>query len=369
MKYCVCILFFLNIISANAAGNDSTDGVWNLQMRFDYGFVIAHRPQLEPIQEEHVRGFEVTLERFSTGEKDWQNIYNYPGYGITLAGFDLGSPARLGRGICLYPYVDFPLGKNPNGGLHFRYGMGLGYVEKIFNSGDNHKNAAVGSHINGIIHFDLHVKRKISGRTSLEFGAGITHFSNGSFSMPNLGINIATVNLALHHSFGNRMPLQHKQLPVASKKAEVHTYVGGFYKKIYPPLGRSFFAATLSTMYFRPFNLKSAWGVGADIFYDNSLSYRIETVDEEPATGWDNFRPGIYGAYHLNVGKMGVMFNMGFYLYTAWKNDGNVYQRICLRYYFEKTFICLNLKSHYARADFIELGFGYRFKNIKKDKR
>ena len=56
------------------------------------------------------------------------------------------------------------------------------------------------------------------------------------------------------------------------------------------------------------------------------------------------------------------MFNMGHYLYNGWKDDGNIYHRICLNYYFEKLFICLNLKTHYARADMVELGVGYRIK-------
>lgn len=343
-----------------ASDRDSTNGSWNIQLRGDYGFIIAHRPQLELLQEEHVKGFEITLARASSGNRDWQNIYNFPDYGITLAVFDLGSPTYLGKGLAVYPFVDFPLGKN-SGRLHFRYGMGLGYVEKIFNSHDNFKNAAVGSHLNGIIHFDLHYEKKLSHHSSLELGTGITHYSNGSISMPNLGINIATLNLAFHHSFGNNTALIHQSIPLKDKKAELHVYAGGFYKKIIPPLGKTYFAFVVSAMRFKPINQKSALGIGADIFYDNSISVRIERKEEKEVKEINNFRAGIYGAYHLTVGKMGIMFNMGYYLYNAFKNDGNIYHRICLRYYFKKTFICLNLKTHYARADFIELGFGYRF--------
>jgi hypothetical protein len=363
LKYLFYISLFFYSAQLYAEERELTNGKWNLQLRFDYGFIIAHRPQLEPVQEEHVKGFEISFEKFSTGLQDWQRIYNYPGYGLTIAGFNLGSPDKLGKGICAYPYVDFPLGKSSSGGLHFRYGMGIGYVEKIFDEKTNQKNSAIGSHINGVIHFDLHVHQKLSPQTFLEFGAGITHFSNGSFSMPNLGINIATANVALRHAFGDRLPIIRNPLPVHLKTREIHLYAGGFYKKIYPPNGRSFFAGTLSGMYFKKYSLRSAWGIGADLFYDNSISYRIETMEGTETNFADNIRQGIYGAYHLTVGKVGVMFNMGFYLYNPWKDDGNAYHRICLRYYMEKTFICLNLKSHYARADFIELGFGYRFKN------
>ena len=128
--------------------NDSTNGNWNLQIRTDYGFIIAHRPALEPLQEKHVKGFEITISRQSYGKDDWENNFNFPSYGITIAAFDLGSKEKLGTGIALYPFIDFPLGKNHLRGLHFRYGMGLGYVEKIFNRTDNFKNAAIGLQAN-----------------------------------------------------------------------------------------------------------------------------------------------------------------------------------------------------------------------------
>ena len=364
IKHFLYLTFLLNSSFVIASGNDSTNGLWNIQFRGDYGFVIAHRPQLEPLQEEHVKGFEISLARASTGNRDWQNIYHFPDYGITFAGFDLGSPSHLGKGIVVYPFIDFPLGKNNHGGLHFRYGMGLGYVEKIFNAYDNFKNAAVGSHINGVIHFDLHFEKLFLRNSTMEIGAGITHFSNGSYSMPNLGINVATLNFAIHHSFKKNVALIHREILTVNKRPELHVYAGGFTKKIIPPLGKTYFAATLSAMRFKRINRKSAWGIGADIFYDNSISPRINRDEVNKSKEINNFRAGIYGAYHLQVGKMAVMFNMGFYFYNAYTDDGNIYHRICLRYYLEKTFICLNLKTHYARADFIELGFGFRF--IKK---
>ena len=144
---------------------DSTNGNWNLKLRGDYGFIIAHRPQLVPLQEAHVKGFEISVAKISSGEKEWQSKYLFPDYGITLAGFDLGSTSYLGKGIAAYPFIDFPLGKKSAGGLHFRFGMGLGYVGKTFDPKDNIKNAAIGTHLNGVIHFDLHFEKKISKRS------------------------------------------------------------------------------------------------------------------------------------------------------------------------------------------------------------
>lgn len=339
---------------------DSTNGTWNLQLRSDFGFIIAHRPQLENLQEGHVRGFEVSFARISDGEKDWQTIYNYPDHGLTFAYFNLATD-KLGSGIAVYPFIDFPL--NNSRLLHLRFGMGLGYIENIFDATENFKNSAIGTHFNGVIHIDIHLEKKLSPRLDLEFGTGITHFSNGSNGFPNLGLNIATVNLGLQHSFGKNLPVIQKESPgFIRDTAEIHVYAGGFYKKIYPPEGRRFFAATLSAIRIKQFSKKSFWGAGVDFFYDNSISYRIETRKGKKPDAFDNFRQGIYGAYQLGVGNMGVMLNMGYYLYNPWLEDGNFYHRICLRYYFTKTFICVNLKTHFARADYIELGYGLKIR-------
>ncbi len=353
------------IIQNARAENDSTSGKWNIIARADYGFVIAHRPALEPLQESHVKGFEITFSKSSTGKEYWQKDFLYPDLGLTLAAFDLGTD-KLGYGIAVYPFIDFPLGKGGFQFLHFRYGMGLGYIENKFDAENNIKNSAIGSHVNGVIHLDLHYAKNISKNTTLEFGPAITHFSNGAVSLPNLGINIATFNLALQHSFGSKQAIRQPEKPVYDLSPQIHLYAGGFPKKIYPPDGKSYFAFTISGLACKPVTRKSTIGFGADFFYDNSIVPRIESLGEDSASNINNVRVGIYGSYQLSVGKLGLAFNMGVYLYNAWENDGNIYQRLCVRYYFEKMFLCVNLKSHYARADFIELGAGIRIFSKKQ---
>jgi hypothetical protein len=362
MKLVVAFLIFASSVGVLCAQTDSTRGNWNAIARADYGFVIAHRPALEPLQEAHVKGFEISFTKQYTGTEYWQRVFLYPDFGVTCAAFDLGTD-KLGTGIAVYPFVDFPLGKKRR--FHFRYGMGLGYIENTFDPIDNIKNAAIGSHINGVIHFDLHYA-KTFGNSLIELGPAITHFSNGSFTLPNLGINIATLNIGFQHSFGNRKPILNPEKTERDLTSQIHVYTGGFFKKIYPPGGENHFAWTLSGLWYKPVTLKSSFGAGVDAFYDNSLSTRIERYQTEKAKPIEDFRFGIYASYELSVGHLGLLFNMGGYLYNPWPNDGSVYHRIGLRYYFEKTFFCLNLKTHYARADFIELGFGVKFKTSNR---
>ena len=144
----------------------------------------------------------------------------------------------------------------------------------------------------------------------------------------------------------------------------ISTFIAGGTKEIYPNLGPRYFSTTLSSTYFFPAKHKSDLGLGLDFFYDNSLSIKNSRENGDSSRS-ANFRPGIHGSYQLKVASIGVLFDMGFYPYTEYKGDGLFYHRIGLRYYFKDLYACINLKTHYARADFIEWGIGWNF-NLKK---
>ncbi|MFZ7115441.1 MAG: acyloxyacyl hydrolase [Bacteroidota bacterium] len=358
----IAFLIFLFLFHQNFASDlDSTRGKYSWSIRRDHGFLIAHRPALVPLQEKHISGFEISLAKISSGKNEWERDFLNPSRGITLAYFDLGSPDKLGYGIAVYPYIDFPLNNKTDNKLIFRYGIGLGWVEKTFNSTDNFKNAAIGSNLNGIIHFDLHYEKLLSKFSLLEISAAITHYSNGSYSIPNLGINVATLNLAYTRYFGEKLAINRTPSIAKPKTSNWITYIGAGLKKIYPPEGKQYNIGVVSVSRMFSIGNKSNWGFGIDGFYDNSLSARLERVNAELKGFSDDFRTGIFGAIEVSAGKTGLLFNMGYYLFSRWKEDGNIYHRICVRQYFDKFFLCMNLKTHYARADFVEFGIGKKF--------
>lgn len=362
MTYRILILLlFISIAEAKGLVNDSTPGSWGIEVKAEYGFVMAHRPAVLPLQQEHVRGLELTFLKPTTGKKFWEDKFLHPDVGITIAAFDLGSPDYLGKGIAVYPFINFPLHRTADWNLYFRYGMGLGWIEKIFNVENRIKNGAIGSHLNGVLHLNFHTEKKLNEHSFISAGIGLTHYSNGSTAMPNLGINIPTAHLGFMHYFGN--PAAHVP-PVetdVTKKGRIEFYIAGAFKKIYPPLGKVYPAGTLSIARMQAISARSDWGAGVDIFYDESILEKLTRDNQLSATSADNFRPGIYGAYQVAAGNLGLMFNMGFYPYSKWKGDGNFYHRICFRYYIHNFIVCMNLKTHYAKADFIEWGLGWRF--------
>lgn len=352
------LLFCCNVTARDL---DSTQGSWAIELRADYGFIMAHRPAVLALQQAHIPGLEISFLRPSTGKKFWEESFLYPQVGFTVAAFDLGSPDYLGQGFAVYPFINFPLHPTADWNLYFRYGMGLGWITKTFNTTDRIKNGAIGSHLNGILHFDFHTEKKLNSQSLITAGVGLTHYSNGSTATPNLGINIPNAHLGYIHYFGEQQAHVRPQEDLVTKKGRLEAYIAGASKKIYPPLGKSYPAGTFSIARMQAISQRSDWGIGADLFYDESIQRRLILDLQTSTKNADNFRPGIYGAYQVAAGNLGLMFNMGFYPYSKWKGDGNFYHRICFRYYIRNFIVCMNLKTHYAKADFIEWGIGWKF--------
>jgi hypothetical protein len=74
-------------------------------------------------------------------------------------------------------------------------------------------------------------------------------------------------------------------------------------------------------------------------------------------------RPGIHIGHQLEFSKLTVATQIGYYIYAKDKSDGPIYSRFALRYKLNsKLLLNLALKTHYAKADFIEWGVGYILK-------
>ena len=67
--------------------------------------------------------------------------------------------------------------------------------------------------------------------------------------------------------------------------------------------------------------------------------------------------------YGINIGNIMLSLHMGGYILPNYKEDGYFYHRINSRYKInDNLFFNLGLKSHWAVADFIEVGIGFKLK-------
>jgi len=363
-KLLVTIFIILGSFLSNA--QDTVPQKMVFQAGIHRGFLIAHRPLIVPLQQRHTTGFEASLLMKTDGSKPWHQVFGFPDMGITLLIWDLGNKDQLGAGVSLVPFIDFPLAKGRKTEFDLKFGWGIGYVEKIFDADENYKNVAIGTHLNCALILQPHIKTRISKRFDVNAGLSMAHFSNGAVATPNLGLNLLSVTAGLSYKFGQPLAIDPVPLPPFVKSRRFSLFIGGGTKQTYPADGNNYFAFSISGNQSWQIARKSAFGFGADIFYDNSITKKLEEEQVKHINSLETMRLGVHGSYEMTISKISLLFNLGGYVYSEYVSDGTFYQRVGIRYRItDKLFAAMHLKAHWGKADFIEWGIGYRIDKFK----
>ncbi len=333
----------------------------SVAVRLHYGFILAHRPSVQHLVR-HTAGFEVSVYRQTTGKKPWHSYFGYPQTGFTYVFLDFNNPQILGTAHGLLAFVNLPFTRSEHFQFSFRMGSGLGYVTKKYERVENYKNDVIGSHLNAAIQFNFETRTRLSKHLFFNLNVGLTHFSNGSFRTPNLGINNPSANAGFMYQIQPSKEFTKHEEVALDKKIHVDVLYASGVKESYPPAGRQYFIHTLSSTALKRVSRKMSIGLGMDVFYDLALlklySNKGETVDNDMKL----LRSGIHEENELMFDKLSVLFQMGVYFFDQYKDDGIFYHRVGFKYLVsDHLFVNLTLKTHFAKADFAELGVGWKF--------
>jgi len=340
-----------------------------IEGKVHYGFIYAHHLELE-IFNTHFPAFEISIQKQTYGKHKWERAFAYPIIGVTCWYSGLGNSPYLGQAIGLMPFINFPLYRHKNFFFGFRFALGAGILTKKFDRLDNYKNTAIGSHLNAAINLMFETRYRINTWLTASAGISWQHFSNGSLKMPNYGLNAPMINVGLaywpkrqNNEIGDRFyPPLEPYSAIIQHHIEFDVGVAIGYKNMEAVLGENFIVFHIYENTFYQISRKSKVGLGVDLSYDPShikiLALHGDTLDNPLKV----LRPGINGAYQLILGKLGFIFNIGYYLGGAEKSNGPLYEKFTLQYNFSKNFFAnLMLKVHFGRADYLGIGLGYKF--------
>lgn len=328
---------------------------------FGYGFLWPHRSSMHHLVTGHTKSLELIWERQTAGYSAWEQFYDKPTWGVVGFFGDLGNREQLGHAITIYPYIKLPLAQNDRTRFYLRIGTGFGIGTRSFDADENHKNIALGSNFNGTMGLQLGVERKIN-HLRIGTSIGLTHFSNAAYQMPNLGYNIPTLNLTVTHS---RMSKVYHDWDVeqfdVNEVGKWNYFVTAGYglREVYPPEGGKFSVFSLSGLVHRNISRKVAIEAGLDLFYNEAVGYWLDEQGKLDSKG-DIPQAGLHLGFEQHFGKFGLSLQMGGYVLAKYRDDGNFYHRINFRYHMtDKWLIHWGIKTHLARADHFEIGFGY----------
>jgi len=334
---------------------------WAIGLRGHFGFLWPHRPSSWILVEDHCTAPELFLERRLPGERPWQRHYRGPSYGFGLMYTGLANPDRIGAAVRVLPYLHLPFTRGPRGDLGMRLGWGLGLVTRPYDRRENSKQIAIGSRVNTAIQLMLAYRHRF-GRTELSAGFGIDHWSNGSFALPNLGLNLLSASLGVAQALGPVTPYVHvpDTLPLERPSRELSVVGALFWSETgRPESGRHSVYSLIGQVQWR-LTRKSAVAVGVDVFNKGALrTDHPELADDGRAA---LTQAGLHAGYALLFGRGELFLQMGAYVYTPVPDQAAVFHRLGCRYRIGRHLLAhMALKSHYAVADHWEFGLGYRW--------
>nr|WP_297785232.1 acyloxyacyl hydrolase [uncultured Allomuricauda sp.] len=331
-----------------------------------YGSILLHNPDISHLITDHPTGVILGISRKTYGHKEWEADFGYPDTGYTLVYHNTNNPT-LGELYGVYGHYNFYLFKRY---LQLRVAQGLAYNTNPYDKDDNFRNNAYGSHIlsSTLLMLNYHKENLFAG-FGLNAGLSLIHYSNANFKAPNTSTNTFALNVGLTYYLDKDASYEYLAPESKGKIMEPIRYNlvlrGGANESDVINMGRYGFAI-VSAYADKRLGKRSAIQLGTDIFFSNFLkeliryqSISFPELDVAPDT--DYKRVGVFLGHELFVNKLSVIAQLGYYVYYPFDFEGKVYNRIGLKRYFgDKVFGAVTLKSHGAKAEAIEFGIGVR---------
>lgn len=328
-----------------------------------YGFTMVHRPSMQHLRDRHYALWDVSYVRQTTGRHAWERAFGLPRWGVSLFATDFGGSPLFGTGLGAFIFLDRTLYAHSRFRWSLLTGTGMGWVTRPFDTKENYKNNAIGSQLNGVVRMESRLAFALTSHLQAGVGIALTHFSNGASRTPNLGINNASVQAGVSwwlaapkvqappDTFARFQP---------SAQWMVWAFAGG--KQNYPADGPVFPVGGFSFQ--RRWNTRESggWLASLDFYYNGAM--RAELLRDGDTALANTFlgQVGASGAYEVRMGKLRIPIFLGFYVWDPYRRNGIVYQGLGFRYELSKSWeVALLLKSHMARAEYLQWGLAYRW--------
>ena len=207
-------------------------------------------------------------------------------------------------------------------------------------------------------------KENIFKNFGLQTGLTLIHYSNGNVKAPNSSINSITFNIGANYIFDNEKSTEYMPSTEENIKYNFAFRTGVNESDVIDTGQYAFYV--VSAYADKRLNRKSAIQVGTDVFFSNFLKkhiqYKAVAFPEDNVSGDEDYkRVGVFVGHELFISKTSFITQLGYYVYYPFDFEGHVYNRIGLKRYFgEKVYAALTLKSHGAKAEAVEIGIGIR---------
>lgn len=358
----VFLLVLFSIGFCFAQDDDRTN--YTFEANAFYGSIMLHNPDITHLITEHPSGFILGYNRKTYGLEDWQQWYNYPDLGATFIYQDMVNPT-LGKNYSVYAHFNFYFLKR---NVQFRIGQGVAYTTNPYDKTENFRNNAYGSQLlsSTLLMLNYH-KENIYKGLGFKAGISIIHYSNANVKSPNTSTNTLAFNAGLTYTLVQNEPefIKRKKVKITEPFKYNLVFRTGINES--DNIGSGQFPFYIGSAYVdKRIGRKSAIQLGADVFFSKFLKdlirYQSVSFPENNISADTDFkRVGVFIGHELFINKLSITSQLGYYVYYPFDFEGKVYNRMGLKRYFgDKWFAEVSLKSHGAAAEAVEFGVGIR---------
>lgn len=329
-----------------------------------YGSIILHNPDINHLITEHPNGIILGYNRKTYGDEEWQQWYNYPDLGASFI-YQKSNNPTLGDNLGLFAHFNFYFFKR---NMQFRIGQGVSYATNPYDRVENFRNNAYGSRLLSSTYLMLNYhKEQFFKNFGFKAGISVIHYSNANVKAPNTSTNTLALNLGLTYTLKQDEPEYIKRDKTKITEPFKYNFVFRSGINESDDIGSGQFPFYVISAYAdKRVGRKSALQFGADVFFSNflkdliryqSISFPENNIDANT----DYKRVGVFIGHELFINKLSIETQMGYYVYYPFDFEGKLYNRFSLKRYFgDKFFGAVSLKSHGAAAEAVEFGVGVR---------
>ncbi|MEP5254496.1 MAG: acyloxyacyl hydrolase [Winogradskyella arenosi] len=334
---------------------------------FNYfgGNIALHNNDILHLITGHPEGVLLSYNHQTFGEKVWQQRYNYPDYGASFMYQDFKNNT-LGKSYGLYAHYNFYFFKRH---MMLRLAQGLAYNTNPYDKISNPKNIAFGSDVLSSTYLMLNYKKdRIFKHFGLQAGLSLVHYSNANVRAPNTSVNTVAFNVGMTYQIHQNTPdyIKNEDEEIFTEPVKYNVvFRSGINES--DVIGSGQFPFYVVSAYAdKRLSALSAIQFGADVFFSQFLKeliyYQSVSFPEENVQGDEDYkRVGLFAGHELFINKMSVVTQLGYYVYYPYDFEGRTYFRVGLKRYFgQRVFGAVTLKSHGAKAEAVEFGIGLR---------
>ena len=256
--------------------------------------------------------------------------------------------------------------------MQLTLGSGLALNTNPYDQDSNYLNIAYGTSLlsSSFIKANF-IKNSIWKGLGFQTGLMFIHYSNGNTKAPNTSTNSFLINAGLNYQ------LNYKNINEYDREQDFTNYgekikfnfvfrTGWNQSDVIGSGTYPFYV--FSAFVDKKLNYYSTLQFGADLFISKFLeefiSYTAIAYPEFNLSGDEDYkRVSLFVGHELSIDKNGILFQIGYYVYYPYEFEKRIYLRAGFKRYFykNKLFTVVSLKSHWAQAEAVEFGVGYRF--------